>query len=52
MLPFRLNYYDAMGIHGANERIRVDWFVEGVETVKQIVREAVFEGKPGAPTKP
>jgi len=39
-LPFRLNYYDAAGIHGRDERIRADWFVEGVETVSRIVREA------------
>ncbi len=40
MLPFRVNYYDAAGIHGRNERMRADWFVEGVETVVQLVREA------------
>lgn len=39
-LPFRLNYYDAAGIHGRDERIRADWFAEGVETVTRIVREA------------
>ena len=40
LLPFRLNYYDAAGIHSVNERIRIDWFEEGVETVKRIVLEA------------
>jgi acetylornithine deacetylase/succinyl-diaminopimelate desuccinylase-like protein len=39
-LPFRVNYYDAAGIHGVNERMRADWFAEGVETVTRIVREA------------
>lgn len=39
-LPFRVNYYDAAGIHGVNERMRVDWFVEGIETVTRVVREA------------
>ncbi len=39
-LPFRVNYYDAAGIHGVNERMRVDWFAEGVETVTRVVREA------------
>ncbi len=47
-LPFRVNYYDAAGIHGRNERMRADWFVEGVETVKQVVREAALEAAPAA----
>jgi acetylornithine deacetylase/succinyl-diaminopimelate desuccinylase-like protein len=38
LTPFRLNYYDMAGIHGQNERIRLDWFDEGVETMKRIVR--------------
>ncbi|HYN42159.1 MAG TPA: M20/M25/M40 family metallo-hydrolase [Thermoanaerobaculia bacterium] len=44
-LPFRVNYYDAAGIHGVNERMRVDWFAEGVETVTRIVREAAGAGQ-------
>lgn len=44
-LPFRVNYYDAAGIHGLNERMRVDWFAEGVETVTRIVREASGAGQ-------
>jgi acetylornithine deacetylase/succinyl-diaminopimelate desuccinylase-like protein len=38
--PFRANYYDLAGIHGRNERIRTDWFAEGVETVTRVVRRA------------
>ena len=38
LTPFRLNYYDMAGIHGVNERIRLDWFDEGVETMKRVVR--------------
>ena len=38
LTPFRLNYYDMAGIHGQNERIRLDWFDEGVETMRRIVR--------------
>jgi carboxypeptidase PM20D1 len=37
LTPFRLNIYDQSGIHGTNERIRTDWFEEGVETMKRIV---------------
>jgi len=49
-LPFRLNYYDAAGIHGRNERMRADWFAEGVETVTQVVREAAEE-RPAVPRR-
>lgn len=38
LLPFRANVYDMAGIHGTNERLRADWFLEGVETTKRIVR--------------
>ncbi len=41
--PFRVNYYDLAGIHGTDERIRTDWFLEGVETVTRIVKR--FGGK-------
>jgi acetylornithine deacetylase/succinyl-diaminopimelate desuccinylase-like protein len=41
--PFRVNVYDLAGIHGVNERIREDWFLEGVETMKEIV--AGFAGR-------
>ncbi|MBK9967328.1 MAG: M20/M25/M40 family metallo-hydrolase [Holophagales bacterium] len=44
-LPFRVNYYDAAGIHGVNERMRVDWFAEGIETVTRVVREAARAGQ-------
>lgn len=51
-LPFRVNYYDLAGIHGVDERMRADWFVEGVETVKRIVREAAVPGAaPGPPRR-
>jgi acetylornithine deacetylase/succinyl-diaminopimelate desuccinylase-like protein len=49
VLPFRVNYYDAAGIHSVNERMRVDWYQEGVETVTRIVREAAT---PSAGAKP
>jgi len=37
--PFRVNVYDQAGIHGSNERIRTDWFVEGVALLTDIVRD-------------
>lgn len=43
--PFRINIYDLAGVHGVMERIRTDWFLEGVETMKRIVR--TFALSPG-----
>lgn len=37
VFPFRANYYDQAGIHGTDEAIRVDWFDEGVEVLKDAV---------------
>jgi acetylornithine deacetylase/succinyl-diaminopimelate desuccinylase-like protein len=37
--PFKVNYYDVEGIHGLDERIRAQFFVEGVRVMRQIVRE-------------
>jgi acetylornithine deacetylase/succinyl-diaminopimelate desuccinylase-like protein len=36
--PWRVNYYDQAGIHGKNERIRTDWFDEGVGVTVALVR--------------
>ncbi len=37
--PFMVNYYDAEGVHGNDERIRARFFSEGVGVMKKIVRE-------------
>lgn len=39
MMPFKVNYYDADGVHGANERIRARFFAEGVRLTRTIVRD-------------
>lgn len=38
MSPFKVNYYDAPGVHGENERIRLPFFLEGVDLTKSVVR--------------
>lgn len=38
MMPFKVNYYDADGVHGHDERIRARYFVEGVRLTREIVR--------------
>jgi acetylornithine deacetylase/succinyl-diaminopimelate desuccinylase-like protein len=37
--PFKVNYYDAGGVHGNDERIRSRFFAEGVSVTRKIVRE-------------
>lgn len=51
LTPFRVNYYDQAGIHGANEQIRVDWFDEGVEVLKGIVVGHVTAPLPPPPPR-
>jgi len=36
--PFKVNYYDAAGVHGFNEKIRTNFFVQGVDLVRSVVR--------------
>jgi acetylornithine deacetylase/succinyl-diaminopimelate desuccinylase-like protein len=37
--PFKVNYYDADGVHASDERIRAKFFAEGVRLMRTIVRE-------------
>ena len=37
--PFKVNYYDVDGAHGADERIRSRFFAEGVRLMRTIVRD-------------
>lgn len=37
--PFKVNYYDADNVHGADERIRARFFAEGVRLVRRIVTD-------------
>ncbi len=41
--PFPLDFFQSLGIHGANERVRVDWFEQGVELMREIVEKWAFE---------
>jgi len=37
--PFKVNYYDAGGVHGNDERIRSRFFAEGVGVMRNVLRE-------------
>ncbi|HJT17229.1 MAG TPA: M20/M25/M40 family metallo-hydrolase [Thermoanaerobaculia bacterium] len=40
--PFRIDYFQALGIHGADERIRLDWYTTGLQLMRRLVSDAVF----------
>jgi acetylornithine deacetylase/succinyl-diaminopimelate desuccinylase-like protein len=41
--PFPLDFFQSLGIHGANERVRVDWFEQGVAYTREVVRRWAFD---------
>ncbi|HEX3583206.1 MAG TPA: M20/M25/M40 family metallo-hydrolase [Thermoanaerobaculia bacterium] len=41
--PFPLDFFQSLGIHGPNERVRVDWFEQGVVFLREVVRQWAFE---------
>lgn len=43
VMPFKVNYYDADGVHGRDERIRARFFAEGVRLMRTIVRDFCAE---------
>jgi acetylornithine deacetylase/succinyl-diaminopimelate desuccinylase-like protein len=48
--PFAVGYYEAEGIHGINERVRVDWYEAGVELTRRLVARYVDSELPEAPS--
>ena len=43
MWPFPVDYFQTTGIHGIDERVRLDWFEEGVELMEKIVKRYAFD---------
>lgn len=41
--PYEVNFFQTEGIHGADERLRLDWFMKGVELMSSIVTAWAFE---------
>jgi acetylornithine deacetylase/succinyl-diaminopimelate desuccinylase-like protein len=40
---FPVDYSQSLSIHGPEERVRIDWFAEGVALTRRIVTRAAFE---------
>jgi acetylornithine deacetylase/succinyl-diaminopimelate desuccinylase-like protein len=41
--PHPVDYFSSKGIHGTDEKLRLDWFVRGVRLMGRIVERAVVE---------
>lgn len=41
--PFPVGYYEAEGIHGLDERVRIDWYEAGVALMRRLVTRYAFE---------
>ena len=35
--PFRVDYFQSLGIHSVDERVRLDWYMEGVILMRNVV---------------
>ena len=44
--PFPVDFYQTEGIHGVDERVRADWFMQGVSLMRRLVRSYAFEPLP------
>jgi acetylornithine deacetylase/succinyl-diaminopimelate desuccinylase-like protein len=40
--PFRVDYFQSLGIHSTDERIRLDWYMEGIGLMRSIVEAYAF----------
>ena len=45
--PFAVDFYQSTGIHSVNERVRLDWFMEGVALTRSVVWKWGFDPKAG-----
>lgn len=44
--PFPVDYFQSQGIHSVDERVRLDWFMSGVDLTKRAVQSYAFEALP------
>ena len=41
--PFEVNFYQALGIHSVDERIRIDWYMDGIALSRRLIAAYAFE---------
>ena len=44
--PFPVDYFQTTGVHGVDERVRLDWFMDGVALTKAVVARYAFDSLP------
>jgi acetylornithine deacetylase/succinyl-diaminopimelate desuccinylase-like protein len=45
--PFAVDFYQSTGIHSIDERVRLDWFTNGVALTRRVVAGWAFKPAPG-----
>ncbi len=45
--PYRVDYFQTKGIHGPDERVRLDWFQDGIDLTGELVRAWAFGTRQG-----
>jgi len=48
LMPFPTDWYQTQGIHGIDERVRIDWFNSGVAFMSRAISRFAFEPLPPA----
>jgi acetylornithine deacetylase/succinyl-diaminopimelate desuccinylase-like protein len=43
MWPFPVDFFQTQGIHSVDERVRLDWFMQGVTLMRQLVHSYAFD---------
>ncbi|PYQ50419.1 MAG: hypothetical protein DMF59_10920 [Acidobacteria bacterium] len=46
MWPFPVDFYQSQGIHSTNERIRIDWYMQGIALMKRLIPAYAFQHGP------
>jgi len=44
--PFPVDFYQSQGIHSTNERLRIDWYMQGIAVMKRLIPAYAFEPAP------
>ena len=44
--PFPVDFYETQGIHSVNERVRIDWYMQGVALMRRLVAAYALETAP------
>jgi acetylornithine deacetylase/succinyl-diaminopimelate desuccinylase-like protein len=43
MWPFPVDFYQTQGIHSTNERVRLDWYMQGVALMRRLIPAYAFD---------